>query len=209
MQYIFEGLLFGLSLTLLLGPIFIALTQTSIEHGSKAGITVGIGVWFSDAMILTLSYLFVQRLSRLVEDNSFVYWMGLSGGLVLITFGIGTFLKKSSFDKNEPAQKLSKRNYAGFFTKGFLVNTVNPFTFLFWISVISTYVLSRGINNTQATLLFGSILLVIVTTDILKVVLAKVIRNKLQARHIDIFSKVAGVILFLFGVGLLVRSGIF
>jgi len=130
-------------------------------------------------------------------------------GLVLITFGIATFLKKSTFDKDEPRQKLSKRNYLGFFTKGFLVNTVNPFTFIFWISVISTYVLGRGIDNTEAVLFFGSILFVIVTTDILKVVLAKVIRQKLKANHIDMFSKVAGVVLFIFGVGLLVRAGIF
>jgi len=205
---ILEGLGLGLALTLLLGPIFIALTQSSIEGGARAGFSVGFGVWVSDFTIITLCYLFVQKISFIVEDNSFVYWMGLLGGFVLITFGIGTFLSKSDFNSDIPAAKISKRGFFGYFSKGFLVNTINPFTFGFWISVISPYVLGRGITNDDAILLFGSIMFVIITTDIAKILLARFIRNKLNANHIDIFSKVAGAVLFIFGIVLLIRVGL-
>lgn len=208
MSLILEGLGLGLALTLLLGPIFIALTQSAIEGGARAGFSVGFGVWASDFLIITLCYLFVQKISFIVEDHSFIYWMGLLGGFVLITFGIGTFLSKSNFDSTIPKTKISKRGYFGYFSKGFLVNTINPFTFGFWISVISPYVLSRGITNDDAILLFGSIMFVIITTDIAKVLLAKLIRNQLKARHIDIFSKVAGAVLFIFGIVLLIRVGL-
>jgi len=204
-QLFLEGLLLGLTLTILLGPIFVALTQSSIEGGARAGLAVGSGVWFSDLTIIALCYFFIQRLSRIVEDSSFIYWMGLLGGIVLITFGIGTFLKKSSFDSELPRKKLSTKNYLSLFTKGFLVNTVNPFTFAFWIGVVSTYVLGRGISSQDATIFFGAILLVIISTDILKVVTAKLIRTRLKARHIDNFSKIAGVVLVVFGIVLLYK----
>ncbi len=208
MQLILEGIVLGLTLTILLGPIFIALTQSSLEGGSEAGLTVGLGVWVSDILIISVCYLFVHRLSLLVEDHSFTYWLGLLGGFVLITFGIGTFLKKSVFEADQTLPRLTTKNYLSYFMKGFLVNTVNPFTFAFWISVISTYVIGRNISHNDAMLFFGTIMVVIIITDVLKVVLAKIIRNKLNSEHIDMFSKVAGVVLLIFGVVLLVRVGV-
>lgn len=52
MQYVFEGILLGLTLTILLGPIFVALTQTGIKHGIRAGISVGTGIWTSDLIVI-------------------------------------------------------------------------------------------------------------------------------------------------------------
>jgi len=48
MQYVLEGLLLGLSLSFLLGPIFIVLVQSSLEQGSKAGFLAAAGIWFSE-----------------------------------------------------------------------------------------------------------------------------------------------------------------
>jgi len=208
MDLILEGLLLGLTLMILLGPIFVALTQSAIEGGARAGIAVASGVWVSDFLIILLCYFFVQRISSLVEDNSFTYWMGLLGGLVLITFGIGTFLMKSKYDPTTPRQRLSTGSVMRLWTKGFLVNTVNPFTFVFWIGVTSNYVMVKKISNQEALLFFGTIMAVIMITDTAKVFGAKVLRTQLQRQHIDIFSKVAGVALFIFGVVLLWRVGV-
>lgn len=206
MDLVLEGIVLGIALMILLGPLFVALTQAAIEGGSRAGMAVAIGIWVSDFTIVGLCYFFVQRISRLVEDHSFTYWMGLSGSFVLITFGIATFLAKSRLDTTQPPLRLSVRDYAGLFTKGFLVNTINPFTFVFWITVTSTYVIGRKISHQEAALFFGTILLVIMVSDTLKVVLAKYIRTKLEGRHINTFSKVAGVALIVFGIVLLFRA---
>lgn len=208
MNLILEGLLLGLTLMILLGPIFVALTQSAIEGGARAGIAVASGVWVSDFLIIMLCYFFVQRIGSLVEDNSFTYWMGLLGGFVLITFGIGTFLMKSSYDPAAPRQRLSTGSVLRLWTKGFLVNTVNPFTFVFWIGVTSNYVLVKKISDQEALLFFGTIMAVIMITDTAKVFGAKVLRNQLQRHHIDRFSKVAGVALFMFGIVLLWRVGV-
>lgn len=204
MQYIFEGLLFGLFLSISLGPIFIALTQTAIERGGKAGLTVGAGVWISDFLFVFVSYYFIRRISETVESDAFQFWMGISGGIVLIAFGLTAFFKKVNIDFS--TRKHEYKDYIGFWLKGFLVNTINPFTFLFWLTTISTYIIGREINTTEALLFLGSILFMIIFSDCCKIFLAKAIRTKLKAIHIERFSKVAGIGLFLFGMYLLYQS---
>jgi len=204
MQYAIEGIALGLMLTIMLGPILIALIQTSLENGGSAGLAVGLGIWLSDLLIIASSYFALNLIGDVVKGGGFRYWLGLIGGLVLIIFGIGAFLKKV---KIGPEKKyFSAKNYAGFWMKGFLVNTINPFTFIFWLGVISTYVIARKITGTQAFIFLGSILLTIITTDSIKILLAKKIKQKMQSHQLQWFNRVAGVGLFLFGIYLIYRS---
>ena len=204
MQFVIEGLLFGLTLSILLGPIFIALTQSSIEKGYKAGLAVGIGIWVSDLLFIVLTYEFIHRISHIVNGEFFQLSMGIVGGLVLISFGLYTiFSKVKEIARSEIT---GARNYLQFFTKGFLVNTVNPFTFIFWISVISTYVLARDITGWQSIQFLTSILFVIITTDSLKIFLAQLLRQYLQGVHLLWINRIAGAALAVFGILLIVWS---
>ena len=197
MQFIIEGLGLGLFLSISLGPIFIALTQTAVERGGKAGMTVGLGVWISDFLIVFLTFLFIKKLSTTIESESFQFWMGMAGGIVMIFFGLGSIIKRVELDMDQ--KKHEYKDYLGFWLKGFLVNTINPFTFLFWLTTISTYIIGRKINNTEATIFLSSILFMIIASDTLKVVLAESNRTKLKAIHIQRFSQVAGIGLLSFG----------
>lgn len=207
MSLILQGVFLGLTLAILLGPIFVTLTQIAIEKGARAGLVACSGVWVSDFLIITLCYLFVQKVNTFVQDATFTYWGGLLGGFILIVFGIGAFLNKSKIEFNQT--KHTTNDYIGFWTKGFLVNTVNPFTFIFWIGVISTNVIKAKITNTEAIVFFATIMIVIMITDSLKVFLAKKIRNKLKQEHFNLFTKIAGAGLIIFGISFLVRSQVF
>lgn len=207
MQYIVEGVILGLTLAILLGPIFIALTQTGIQHGLKAGISVGSGIWVSDVIVIISAYFFIKQIDSIANDPSFQFWMGMIGGIILIGFGIYTFSHSNS--EMAPTKAFSAKSYLEYVSKGFAVNFFNPFTFVFWISVMSSYILGdKAITGQQIFLLFGSIMVTIIFTDTLKVVLAKLIRNKMTAHHLMLFSKIAGAILILFGVILLVRTNV-
>ena len=200
-----EGVVFGLILTIMLGPIFVALTQTGIDKGARAGITVGVGVWSSDLLVILFSYLFISQVDALVQDEVFKYWMGLVGGFILITFGIVIFLKKTKSIKE--GGSFTVKNYFGFWMKGFLVNTVNPFTFIFWLGVISTKVIGINMNDTQAFVFISAIMLTIIITDTIKVLGAKAIRGRLESDHLQRISRVAGAALVVFGIVLLYQTG--
>jgi len=204
MQYAIEGIALGLMLTIMLGPILIALIQTSLENGGTAGLSVGLGIWISDLLIIASSYFALNLIGDIVQDGGFRYWLGLVGGIVLIVFGLGAFLKKV---KIGPEKKyFTAKNYAGFWMKGFLVNTVNPFTFIFWLGVISTYVIARKITGIQAFVFLSSILATIIITDTIKILLAKKIKARMQSHQLQWFNRVAGIGLFLFGIYLIYRS---
>jgi len=119
-----EGILYGLVLAAMLGPIFVALTQTAIEKGAKAGLTVGLGIWISDLLIIVFSYLFIRQVDNIIQDAVFKYWIGLIGGFIFITFGIAMCLKKA--EEIETNNAFTAKNYLGFWLKGFLVNTIQP-----------------------------------------------------------------------------------
>ncbi len=206
MQFISEGILLGLTLTIMIGPIFIALTQTGLEHGLRAGLSVGSGIWVSDILVIGGAYFFIHAITRQISDPAFARWTGLAGGLILIAFGIAGILKKHRGEVKTPG--FSAGTYVGYFTKGFVVNFVNPFTFFFWTSVMTTYVVSRHATSSQVILVFGSILATIMCTDSIKVILAKKIRSKLKRHHLVMFGKAAGLLLIGFGISLIYRSGI-
>jgi len=204
MQYVLEGILFGLTLTILLGPIFIVLIQSSIENGSKAGIIAASGIWVSDLIIVILALRFVQKISPYVQSGGFVFWVGLIGGFVLIGVGIATFLKKPeiNFDK----KPIGRSGILGYWIKGFMVNTINPFTFIFWLSTITTFVGRRQLTEGQGWLFAGSIIFTIIVTDTLKVFLAKLIRTRINEVLLAKINKIAGSSLIIFGFILLLRS---
>lgn len=206
MNLILDGLLLGLTLAILLGPIFVALTQTGIQRGVRAGLSVGTGIWISDVLVIITAYFFIKEIDEIAQNKSFHHWMGWIGGLILIIFGIISLVKEPKLDEKIPA--FNAKSYAGYWTKGFAVNFFNPFTFVFWISVMTTYVIGKKIDGSDATLLFGSIMFTIIVTDSLKVVLAKLIRKKLTHNHIVLFGKLAGIILITFGVILILRTNV-
>lgn len=204
MQYIAEGILFGLTLTLLLGPIFIVLIQSSLENGSKAGLIAASGIWTSDLLIVGLALGFIQNISPYVQSRGFVFWVGLIGGIVLIGVGLATFGKKSEI--NFEKRPMGRSGILSYWLKGFMVNTINPFTFIFWLSTITALVARRQLNDLETYLFTGSILFTIIVTDSLKVLLAKLIRNRINENLLSKINKVAGTALVVFGFILLLRS---
>ena len=203
MSYILEGILGGLSLAILLGPIFIILVQTGIERGVRAGISVGSGIWTSDLIIILGFYIFLKELKGVVEDPEFIFWFGAIGGAVLFCFGIYLAFRKTILDYSKV--KISALRFFGYWTKGFLVNTINPFTFIFWMGFITSFIISRQLDSKNSYLLLGSILITIIVTDTLKVVMAKLIRSKLNVTLLSRINKLAGIVVALFGMVIFYR----
>lgn len=204
MQYIIEGILFGLTLTILLGPIFIVLIQSSLENGSKAGLIAASGIWVSDILIVGLALTFIQNISPFVQSRGFVFWVGLVGGIVLISVGLATFVKKTVI--NFERKDIGASGIIGYWIKGFMVNTINPFTFIFWLSTITAFVASRQLNNLETGLFLGSIIFTIIVTDSMKVLLAKLIRSRINENLLSRLNKIAGTALIIFGFVLLLKS---
>ena len=200
-----QGFILGLTLSILAGPILFTLVQTSLERGARAGIFVGLGVWLSDFIFITLTWLTLSQIQGLENDLLFKSVTGLIGGILLVGIGIGFIVKKSK-EWNANSSRSSVKGYLGYWTLGFAINTFNPFTFFFWITVMSTIVLTNSWSLAEAIVFFGGIMGVVIITDILKVLLAKRLRKYLTPQHIMTIRKICGSALILFGVVLIIRT---
>lgn len=193
-----NGLLFGLLLTILIGPVFFALIQTSIGKGLSSGISMAIGISLSDAVYIFITYFGV---SRFLQDDQFSASLGISGGIMMIAFGISSFLKPV------PAVLVTKmvkgRNNAfKQMAKGFMLNGINPFVLLFWLGMVSMATVNYQYGKEQVFLFFMGILTTVLTTDMIKAYLAHRIRIWVTPRSIKIMNRTVGIALIIFGLRL-------
>ncbi len=195
----------GLLLSIMIGPIVFALIQAGIERGFRAGAAIGVGIWLSDLIYILLSYFGVSYLLNMLEWDGFKLTLGIAGGLVLIITGIITlFSRPPQIDKPSGISD----SYLSLWLKGFLINTVNPFTVFFWTSVTTTVVAKDNLDGQDAAILFGGILGTLIVTDSLKVLLAKSIRRWLKPKHILLTRRISGLALVIFGIVLMVRASV-
>lgn len=206
------GILWGLVLALLTGPILLVLVQTGIERGFRAGLAVGTGVWVSDFLFIAISYTGVAIIHDIVDHPNFEIILGSLGGLVLIGFGIGgmVFSQKLTFNSQLPTDQMPTvdtvyKKYRRPFVKGFLINTINPFTIFFWTGIVAKLFVGKGWDDYGVLICLFTILLTIVLTDSLKVLSAKKLRRLIKSNHIKVFRMISGVALIIFGLVLLYR----
>lgn len=205
MAILWQGIYLGLLLALLVGPLIVALIQASLEQGTKAGFMVAAGIWVSDFLFIISVYFGMMYVDQLTKWPNFEMVTGIAGAIVLAGAGIGTLMTQSpKLDGSEDGLHGTKGSVA-LFTKGFLINTINPVTVFFWMSMMTGIVLENDYNSHQATLFFSGILGTIVFTDSLKIFLAKKIRHRLTTKHLWWVRRVAGVALLSFAVILAIR----
>ncbi len=204
MGLIYEGILMGLGLSFLIGPIFFALIQTGIEQGFRAGIAYCTGVWASDTLMIFGIHIGISYITSLTQKTGFNTTVGLIGGIILIAFGLSSFFSKSpDFDGK---QTIKSSSYPALWLKGFVINSFNPGSIIFWLAITSTVVVPNNMDGGDSSLYFGSLLSALVVTDTLKVLLAKRLRSSLKHTHIVLLRRVAGVALLIFGIVLIGKA---
>ena len=194
MPVFLDGFLVGLALIILIGPVFFTLLKTSLQYGVLAGSLVAFGIFISDVIAV---FLCVFGASSYLKNEESKFYLALAGGVLLIAMGFRYFLKKKKAE--EETIQLKVKHYAGFFTKGFLVNFVNPFVFGVWIGIIKVAGDKHGFDKNLGIYLSGT-LLAIFSCDMAKVFLAGKIRNILKPEILFVLYKIIGVCLVLLGL---------
>ncbi|MEL6925155.1 MAG: LysE family translocator [Bacteroidota bacterium] len=205
MEWIGKGLLTGLLLAVLVGPLLFALVQEGLEKGLRAGMAVGLGIWVSDFLFIIGTWLGVSVVANMLQSTTFQWLLAGLGSIVLFFIGLGTLWSQAPVYKTDVAHSSTSFSYGALWLKGFLINTINPFTIAFWASLMTTVVFapSGHLTKVDAGIYLSTILCTIITTDTLKVLLAKKIRPYMKPRYILMVRRVVGVVLIGFGIYML------
>jgi threonine/homoserine/homoserine lactone efflux protein len=94
-----------------------------------------------------------------------------------------------------------KWDIAKIFASGFLINTLNPGVIIFWLG--NATVLSLTHTLQERVVIFSVCLLLNMSADTFKVMMAGKLRSRLTLHNLSIINRVSGTILVGFGIALL------
>ncbi len=196
MEIIFNGVVSGLVLALLIGPVFFTIIQTSIERGFRSGIFVAVGVSLSDAVYIVISYL---GLATFLDNESSKSYLAYGGGIVLLIFGFYYLFVKSRSLSNFDPEKIDYRSPLKLIGKGFIINGLSPMVLFFWLATVGVATSEFGYRQTYEVLVyFSSVVATVFGTDILKAKMADKLRVLITPRFIRILNIVLGLVLVIF-----------
>jgi threonine/homoserine/homoserine lactone efflux protein len=203
MDIYLQGLALGVVLAIMVGPLTVSLLHTSIEKGPGLGFTVASGIWTSDLLFILAVYFGFRYIEALIQFEHFEPVMGGAGSIILVLIGLGILSKRNQ--RPGSGDKLRAKDWISAWTLGFMINTVNPFTFIFWSSVMGAVILKNGWTPFEATLFFCGIMTLILVSDSLKVILSSPLQKWLTPDRWRWIKTISGVSFLVFGAILVVR----
>ena len=205
-QDILAAVPWGFFLAFVVGPVFFILLETSVVKGFRAAVVFDLGVVLADIIFILIAYFSSYRLIESIKDDPALF---IFGGLVMLTYGIISFLKnkkaKKSIDPEDP-KELAKKNYFSLFAKGFFLNFINIGVLGFWLAIIITFGPQLQMQPSRIFTFFSTIIITYFITDIFKILLAKQLRSHLNQKNILLIKKGISVILIISGIFLLTQG---
>jgi threonine/homoserine/homoserine lactone efflux protein len=205
-EVILTGLGYGLLLSVLVGPAFFILIETSITKGVKHALFFDLGVILADLVYLSIAYVFFSEVTELMEsDNSF--WLKIIGGAFFIGMGLMNVFKKKPKIKKikvEDTRELAANNYFMMVLKGVLFNIINVGVLAFWLTLLSVLPETPahlGLSRANGVFIYIIIILItFVAIDILKILGAKKLKEVLTPQWMNNLNLALGIVLIAFGL---------
>ncbi len=198
----FSGVILGLVLAMMVGPVFFMVINTSLKQGHLAAVMLAIGVLLSDALYALVTY-YGSSLIFYLKKYDFV--IGIIGGSLIIVFGILIFTKKPKVEAEAlELQKSGTRTVINIL-KGFTMNTLNPSAFLFWLGVAGTITVKQHFTDFNALLFYSGTLITVFATDLTKSYLATKLKKVITEKFLVWMNRVCGSGLIIYGGYMIIR----
>lgn len=126
-----EGLLTGLMLTLMLGPVTMVILRYGLQVNRVAGAWAAAGTWVSDFVFISFTYWMTTAIDTWTRQPDSRLTIYLAGGTGLLGMGL-LMLRVRKKPKDEVAAP-KNAGYVQAFVTGFVVNSMSPFTLFFWL----------------------------------------------------------------------------
>jgi threonine/homoserine/homoserine lactone efflux protein len=202
-----NALLIGFFMAFMIGPVFFMLIQTSILKGARAAIVFDLGVILGDLCFILIAYYGSRSLLEEIKDDPRLFFIG---GLVLIIYGLITYLEKQNKKEALESAKIVKvpikNNYLKLFFKGFFLNFINVGVLAFWLGTVLVIGPTLKMDQNAIFWYFGTVLVGYFITDLGKIFLAKQLKSKMTQPVIFRIKKIMGIILIVCGVFLMLKG---
>jgi len=145
-EALFLGIVTGMVMSVMLGTVFSALVQNSIDNGFRSGMLISLGVITSDIILISITLYNSSLIPRGGITETIVRICGM---VFLLIYGVNNLRRKERV-----AYPHTKRGKIFFFWRtGFLLNILNPGNFMGW-AVVSTNISQVALYTTRQSIGF-------------------------------------------------------
>lgn len=205
-----KGIVTGFILSIMIGPVFFVLLETSIRKGARAALALDLGVLLSDLVYILIAYVFYSEVAALNSGEKSGL-LKIIGGSLFILFAFVTFFKKVKEIKVDAVGKVVQKpsDYVMLSLKGFLLNLANPMVIFYWFSVMTLAEKNTNAPDNQEGSIFFFILVLLITFfsfDLLKIFGAKKLRPLVTYKVLVTLNRLIGIVFFGFGIFLIIKG---
>ena len=192
----FNGLFFGLVLIFVFGPTFFALIQTSIQQGVKRSLLFILGAFFIDFLFIAVS---LYGLSDVLNHPDTIEIR--NGTAMIAMMGAGMYYWfKTPYHPGKKEVITPLNASFKYFVKGMIINLLNPFLLVFWISLISVVEANYSYDDKGNSYFFLGVLTISLILDISKSLLAQKLKNLIKPKVIASVNKILSIVMLLFSL---------
>ena len=190
MNAFINGILMGFGVSVPIGPINVLIMSYALQSYTKA-LCLGLGAMSADMLYLALSAFGISQLAKIPVVFMLISVFGACF-LIYIAYGIFASAKNSLEIKN-----VELGSHAKIYSKGFLLNLLNPYVIMFWLSV------SASVNSENFALsLLGLFLAILAWISLFPLAIYKN-RAKLSDNVARAFAYISALILTFYALKLI------
>jgi threonine/homoserine/homoserine lactone efflux protein len=148
MSFYLRGLILGLSIASVVGPMSVLCMQRTIHRGLLYGLISGLGIATADGVYGSIAAFGLTLITTFLVSQQI--WIRLIGGLFLLYLGIRTIFTKPA-ERAASAAKAS--NFLGAYVSTFLLTLTNPLTILSFAAVFA----GLGVGGTSHSVISAAL----------------------------------------------------
>lgn len=199
-DYLFKGIVLGLSVAAPVGPIGVLCIKRSLTEGRKSGLVTGMGATVADTLYGAIAAFGLTFVTDFLIEQEF--YVRIFGGLFLILMGIRLFTTKPPTDV-----EMEKGNMWHHFMTTILLTASNPATILFFIAAFAGLGLETGSHN---MVLSGSLVMGVLLGSALWWLslsyFVSIFRHKIKLQKLSALNKISGTFIMVCGLYALVYA---
>ena len=198
-SFVIRGWLIGFAIAAPVGPIGVLCIRRTLADGRLVGFLSGIGAATADACYGAIAAFGLTALQDVLLRQQ--VWLRVAGGLFLIYLGLRTFLARPSADA---ARASNRGGLPGAYLSTFGLTLTNPATILAFLVIFAGFRLGETTNNyLGAVSIVVGVFLGSASWWLLLSGLVGLLRERFSATWLSWVNRLAGVVIFAFGVGAL------
>ncbi len=197
LNYLWKGIIIGLSASIPLGPIGVLCVQRTLNKGRKSGFVSGLGAAAADGFYAIVAGFSVSIITDSIAEYQF--YLRIIGSIILLFLGYKLIITNPAVQLRKQLKK-KRKGLFGDFISIFALTLSNPITLFVFAAVFAGFqVVDPSSKTVSVLILICGVLLGASLWWFTLSGIVSVLRHKFRLRRMLIINRVAGILVIAFG----------